>query len=223
QVTYNSSKPAQLDAHAYAQGRDIFVGPGQEAHLPHEAWHVVQQRQGRVQPTGRVGGVSINDDAALEREADVMGTRAMQSSAAPSASPGRAAEAHTNAPVQRYIKPLVGDPDYRVSDDRNIVTLGPQWLYATREKIGEAAVALAAARSLVTVAEDTGGGRTPWEPFEGGTRTKTVYPVMLSWVPDAVPGGSVHERLSRENRFNILYYSWADCHRTAQTVMGSSS
>lgn len=223
QVTYNSSKPAQLDAHAYAQGRDIFVGPGQEAHLPHEAWHVVQQRQGRVQPTGRVGGVSINDDAALEREADVMGTRAMQSSATGAASPGRTTEAHTNAPVQRYIKPLADDSQYRVSDNRNIVTLGPQWLYATREKITEAALALATAKSLVTVAEDPSPGRTPWEPFEGGTRTKTVYPVMLAWVPEAVPGGSVHERLSHENRFNILYYSWADCHRTAQTVMGSSS
>ncbi len=47
-VHYNSDKPAQLQAHAYAQGSDIFVAPGQEHHLPHEAWHVVQQRQGRV-------------------------------------------------------------------------------------------------------------------------------------------------------------------------------
>jgi hypothetical protein len=27
--------------------------PGQEQHLPHEAWHVVQQKQGRVKPTGQ--------------------------------------------------------------------------------------------------------------------------------------------------------------------------
>ena len=47
-VHYNSSKPAQLQAHAYAQGTDIHLGPGQEKHLPHEAWHVVQQKQGRV-------------------------------------------------------------------------------------------------------------------------------------------------------------------------------
>ncbi|MCA8830315.1 eCIS core domain-containing protein [Hymenobacter pini] len=50
-VHYNSSKPAQLQAHAYAQGTDIHLAPGQEQHLPHEAWHVVQQKQGRVQPT----------------------------------------------------------------------------------------------------------------------------------------------------------------------------
>lgn len=50
-VHYNSAKPAQLNAHAYAQGTDIHLAPGQEKHLPHEAWHVVQQAQGRVKPT----------------------------------------------------------------------------------------------------------------------------------------------------------------------------
>ena len=50
-VHYNSSEPAQLNAHAYAQGTDIHLASGQEKHLPHEAWHVVQQKQGRVQPT----------------------------------------------------------------------------------------------------------------------------------------------------------------------------
>jgi|GEM_PF-4818907 len=43
-VHYNSSRPAQLQAHAYAQGTDIHLGAGQEKHLPHEAWHVVQQK-----------------------------------------------------------------------------------------------------------------------------------------------------------------------------------
>lgn len=81
-VHYGSSKPAQLEAHAYAQGRDIHLAPGQEQHLPHEAWHVVQQAQGRVKPTTTMGGgVPVNDHVSLEREADVMGARAM--SAAP--------------------------------------------------------------------------------------------------------------------------------------------
>jgi Domain of unknown function (DUF4157) len=78
-VHYGSDKPAQLQAHAYAQGNDIHLGPGQEQHLAHEAWHVVQQRQGRVQPTKQLKGkTAINDDAGLEREADVMGAKAMQ-------------------------------------------------------------------------------------------------------------------------------------------------
>jgi Domain of unknown function (DUF4157)/DNA/RNA non-specific endonuclease len=77
-VHYNSDKPAQLNAHAYAQGTNIHLASGQEKHLPHEAWHVVQQKQGRVQPTRQLKGkVAINDDAGLEREADVMGEKAL--------------------------------------------------------------------------------------------------------------------------------------------------
>ncbi|WP_223112529.1 DUF4157 domain-containing protein [Pseudomonas syringae] len=78
-VHYNSGKPAQLQAHAYTQGHDIHVGPGQERYLPHESWHVVQQAQGRVKPTVRMKGHRVNDDAGLEREADVMGGRALAS------------------------------------------------------------------------------------------------------------------------------------------------
>ncbi|MEY3322810.1 MAG: hypothetical protein RLZZ417_2393 [Bacteroidota bacterium] len=78
-VHYNSDKPAQLNAHAYAQGTDIHIASGQEKHLPHEAWHVVQQKQGRVQPTAMMKAkVPINDDQSLEKEADIMGTRALQ-------------------------------------------------------------------------------------------------------------------------------------------------
>ena len=77
-VHRNSAKPAQLNALALAQGADIHLGPGQERHLPHEAWHVVQQAQGRVKPTLQTQGTSINDDTALEHEADVMGRRALQ-------------------------------------------------------------------------------------------------------------------------------------------------
>lgn len=78
QVHYSSPQPAQVQALAYTQGTDIHVAPGQEEHLPHEAWHVVQQKQERVKPTWQTKSVSINDDAGLEREADVMGARAGQ-------------------------------------------------------------------------------------------------------------------------------------------------
>jgi Domain of unknown function (DUF4157) len=77
-VHRNSVKPAQLHAHAYAQGTDIHLGPGQEKHLPHEAWHVVQQKQRRVQPTMQMKGkVNVNNDSSLEREADIMGEKAL--------------------------------------------------------------------------------------------------------------------------------------------------
>ncbi|TDN38655.1 DUF4157 domain-containing protein [Hymenobacter sp. UV11] len=53
-VHYNSRKPVQVNAHVYAQGTDIYLEPGQERRLAHEAWHVVQQKQGRVRPTLQV-------------------------------------------------------------------------------------------------------------------------------------------------------------------------
>lgn len=75
-VFYNSPRPAQVNACAYARGRDIYLGSGHTEHLPHEAWHVVQQKRGVVSPTGRVKGAAVNDDVGLERQADVMGEQA---------------------------------------------------------------------------------------------------------------------------------------------------
>ena len=77
-VHYNSSKPATVQALAYTQGTDIHVAPGQEKHLPHEAWHVAQQMAGRVSPTTNINGMPVNDNAALEHEADVMGEKSVQ-------------------------------------------------------------------------------------------------------------------------------------------------
>jgi hypothetical protein len=77
-VHLNSQEPEKLKAHAFAQGKDIHVGPGQEQHLPHEAWHVVQQKQGRVKPTLQTPDkVNINDNETLEREATQMGEKAI--------------------------------------------------------------------------------------------------------------------------------------------------
>ena len=76
-VHYNSAKPSQLQAHAFAQETDIHIAPGQERHLSHEAWHVVQQKQQRVKPTTQMkGGVNVNDDVELDKKADLMGEKA---------------------------------------------------------------------------------------------------------------------------------------------------
>ncbi|TCP40171.1 eCIS core domain-containing protein [Rhodovulum marinum] len=77
-VHYNSPRPAAVQAHAFARAADIHLPPGQERHLPHEAWHIVQQAEGRVAPTAEIAGQPVNDDAGLEREADAMGARAPQ-------------------------------------------------------------------------------------------------------------------------------------------------
>lgn len=105
-VHYNSAQPAQLNALAYARGSDIHVAQGQERHLPHEAWHVVQQAQGRVKPTLRMkDGDAVNDDKELEQEADVMGAKAAVtvSTAAPSPLFQRRAESAEASPQQESI------------------------------------------------------------------------------------------------------------------------
>lgn len=82
-VHRNSSNPDRMNALAYTQGRDIHLGPGQEHHLPHEAWHAVQQKQGRVAPASRAAGAAFNNHAGLESEADHMGNTAMSAQALP--------------------------------------------------------------------------------------------------------------------------------------------
>lgn len=66
-VHYNARNPAQINAYAFAQGSQIHIAPGQEHTLPHEAWHVVQQKQGRVSPTVRAPIGVGTDEEALDR------------------------------------------------------------------------------------------------------------------------------------------------------------
>lgn len=74
-VHYDSSRPAQVQALAYTQGNQVYLGPGQQGYLGHELGHVVQQKQGRVQATGQIKGLPLNDDRRLEQEADSIGGR----------------------------------------------------------------------------------------------------------------------------------------------------
>lgn len=79
-----SSKAPEVGALAYTQGTDIHFAPGQfkpdttvgQQLLGHELTHVIQQAEGRVQPTTEVGGMAVNDDIGLEHEADVLGAKA---------------------------------------------------------------------------------------------------------------------------------------------------
>ena len=83
-VHADSGKATQVGALAYTQGSDIHFAPGQFSPesglgrqlLGHELAHVVQQRQGRVQPTTEVNGMPVNDNVSLEREADIQGRKA---------------------------------------------------------------------------------------------------------------------------------------------------
>jgi hypothetical protein len=119
-VHYNSAKPSQLHAHAYTQGSEIHVGPGQEKHLPHEAWHAVQQKQGRVTATTQMQGVSINDDHALEREADVMGAKALQMKpvALSTREPSIVRSTETHGPIQMLREIELPEKDYGLGPSR---------------------------------------------------------------------------------------------------------
>ncbi len=76
---------SSIGALAFTQGDDIHFAPGQydpssqsgQKLLGHELTHVVQQREGRVRPTAQTKGFAINDDPALEAEADRAGGQAV--------------------------------------------------------------------------------------------------------------------------------------------------
>jgi len=107
----NSDQPAQMQAHAFAQGTDIHVAPGQEQHLPHEAWHVVQQKQGRVKPTTQLKGqIPVNDDKGLEHEADVMGAKALTVETSRQNTVQKQSSTETNV-LQPVIQRNIGDID----------------------------------------------------------------------------------------------------------------
>jgi len=155
-VHRNSSKPAALQAHAYAQGQDIHLGPGQEKHLPHEAWHVVQQAQGRVRPTMQMkAGIPVNDDASLEREADLMGRQAQSQLQGNSIGLPRPM-APSHGLVQRVLLPIDG-----VAHDAQVGQLLFAALAASNPHI-QAMSADPSFQVYITIerSEDGGDGRT---------------------------------------------------------------
>ena len=89
-VHYNSALPEKVQAHAFAQGNDIHLAAGQEKHLPHEAWHVVQQKEGRVQAQTQFMGKYLNNDQGLEAEATRMGQKAWQLGQSSQSNPNKA-------------------------------------------------------------------------------------------------------------------------------------
>ena len=217
-VHYNSSRPAQLGALACAQGRDIHLGPGQERHLPHESWHVVQQRQGRVRPTLQAKGLGVNDDQGLEREADVMGERAARAGASPSFLGSPAARGARergaqggNAPVQCF-RPI--GKFGRFSDGNACMVMDNQHLWAHDDKIREANASLERRGSYVRLEKTSLG------PVKRGS-DDALYQVKPKWHDEKpVKPGKARSRLKEKNAGDGGYTTHADCFMTAQTVMG---
>ncbi|KYG03766.1 hypothetical protein BE21_04395 [Sorangium cellulosum] len=105
-----SARAVELGALAFTQGSDIHVAPGQWAPettegqelLGHELGHVLQQRAGRVRATAQLKGAGLNDEPALETEADAIGARAAHGSTSGRRRPPEASTAPRSgdAPIQ---------------------------------------------------------------------------------------------------------------------------
>ena len=163
QVQHGSSLPARYGALALTQGNAIHLGPGQDQHLAHEAWHVVQQRQGRVAATlpAQAGLAPVNDEPALEAEADVMGQRALQAArsapqalrAPPQAAPAPKPTAHGT--VQRFTDTVRKARDWRVADDdkmavrQDSAVYGGRYFYADSSLITASDAALTSQHSAL--------------------------------------------------------------------------
>jgi len=115
-VNYNSANPQKIGALAYTKGNQIEIGPGQEKHLPHEAWHTVQQKQGRVQPTLQAKGLPLNNDATLEKEADLMGAKANTYGEPTIVAKGSKNSGNQVGVVQRKVADKKNQAGFRVGD-----------------------------------------------------------------------------------------------------------
>lgn len=174
-VHYNSDKPAHLQAHAYAQGNEIHLGPGQEKHLPHEGWHVVQQKQGRVKPTIKTHGTRVNDDKRLEHEADLMGGKALDQSPSTNCNLERPSlkTSPNHSQAQRIVQRVrwcdidVPESISGVGYERRSDTVGYYWLAKENSKIAaiikgmglhDVHLHLVDNNVVVTVTSKAGGG-----------------------------------------------------------------
>ncbi len=127
---HHGSSAGALGARAYTQGTNIHFAPGEydpgsekgQSLLGHELAHVVQQSQGRVRSTMQAKGVGINNDAALEREADDMGARAARGETAGGGA-STAPRAATSAPVQRKL--VIGGDTYKTKNGKDTKSLLP--------------------------------------------------------------------------------------------------
>ena len=230
-VHYNSSQPAQLNAFAYAQGSDIHVGPGQEKHLPHEAWHVVQQAQGRVNPTMQMkDGMAVNDNTGLEAEADAMGAKAASMSVVshgvlqPRSSVGHTAPfAKPAYVVQRYV---AGEGGRKTSEHGRIVYRGRQDLLASPDLLRNANQQLESSGGQGSMISLAAG-----EPAEvGGQRLVAVNPrfndVAYGRRAATERGVGFNERVRAPNvgaHADRELTLPADCRRAAEVITGTQT
>ncbi len=82
-ILENSQMAQKMGAQAFTQGNNVHFAPGKYNPkskegmelIGHELAHIVQQRNGKVKPTGVENGNAVNTDKGLEKEADEMGKK----------------------------------------------------------------------------------------------------------------------------------------------------
>ena len=215
-VHYNSSQPATLQAYAYAQGTDIHIAPGQEKHLPHEAWHVVQQKQGRVKATKQMKGkINVNDDIGLEKEADVMGAKAAQLS---NTSTQQFITSKTFHPsgnrVQRKVIQLASSRLLEIYEDFSTVIDDMKIVFAevsedTEEKAGEYLTMVQYYLDQVTDLHET--------DEEGTTKQSELLTILTQWESILERFARVPNSLSNCLRKVILTDDWNN-HDLVRTI-----
>lgn len=100
-VHYNSDKPAQLQALAYTQGTQVYVGPGQERHLRHELGHVIQQKRGFGRCDAMENGLPVSNSPEVERQADLLGSGYSLQAGLEAAAPGNIPQVIMKCPRKR--------------------------------------------------------------------------------------------------------------------------
>jgi hypothetical protein len=204
-VHYNSGKPAQLNAYAYTQGSEIHVAPGQEKHLPHEAWHVVQQKQGRVQPTMQMkGGVAVNDDKGLESEADGMGKKTLQMKSNPSS----VLVTGQNLPLQQgIVQRTLSDDKDRIGIAREIMLSTRQPLSDEFQKYGNNIMSYKATKANSKYREDSSKGLLHWAEHLNIACTGSLAEIKrvqheggLAYTKSEVPNWERRSRLGKDTK-----------------------
>jgi ribosomal protein S18 acetylase RimI-like enzyme len=147
-----------VGAIAYTQGNHIHFAPGRfnpetssgQALLGHELAHVVQQRQGRVKPTTQVNGLPVNDQVALEKEADTLGQKAAQMKQDKSASyqitaPQASEDGYQKIAAVDQNRQQIGTVSIKGSRDRSQLEIANLWVDPAHRQQGISKSLMAAA------------------------------------------------------------------------------
>ena len=181
-VNTGSARAAELGALAFTQGSEVHVAPGQWAPettkgqelLGHELTHVVQQREGRVRATAQLEGLGLNDEPALESEADAMGARA--ASGVNSISVQRSSPMHNHGDVMQAV-PIAAESeptdDETTAVPANAVTDPSGEMVSSPEDVSPPVQA----KGLVIPSQAT--GLNPIQRQPGGKRKRSYVPYQI--------------------------------------------